>query len=179
MQVQPLHGIKLEFLLARFAWTLFDSVKVFLKRNVPRWLKPKSQNGQEQDLKCSPEECRRHASRPQSTSPSKRARTTQFATGEEIQMQKRPRSSSTSSSRSTTLSELATRERALNFTGDMERGRKRRRSFSPDRSTADVSDPYLWPSATELTDCSFIEEEKKASTQQCQDICVQAPHRID
>ena len=164
--MQPLYGIKMEFLLARFAWTIFDSVKIFLEQNVPRRLKVKGENGEVQEKVCSPQECRSHASRPRSTSPSKRARATQPATVEGNRAHKRRRSSSTSGSGSTTFSKLASQERTLEFTNQVNRGRKKRRSFSPGLSSTENSDSYLELSTTEISETSFTDEEKEARTWQ-------------
>ena len=162
VQLQPLYGIKMEFLLARFAWTIFDSVKVFLEQNVPRRLKLKGESGEVQDKLCSPQECRSHASRPRSTSPLKRARASQPVTVEGTRARKRRRSPSTSISGSTTLSELASQERTLEFSNQADRGRKKRRSFSPGLSATENSDSYLELSATEISETSFTDEEKEA-----------------
>ena len=112
--LQPLYGNKIEFLLARLAWTIFDSVKFFLEQNVPRRLKLKGENGEVQENLCSPQGCRSHALRCRSTSPSRRARATRPAPVEGYIAHKRQRSSSTLGSESTTSSKLAFQERTLN-----------------------------------------------------------------
>ena len=152
----------MQFLLARSTWTIFDSVKVFLEQNVPGRLKLKGENGEVQDKLCSPQECRSHASRPRSIGPSKCAGATQTATAEGNRVQKRRRSPSMSSSWSTTLSELASQKRTLEFSDQADRGLKKRRSFSPGLSATENSESYPELSATEISETSFTDEEKEA-----------------
>lgn len=111
VQLQPVHGVKLELLFVRFVLTVFDCyVEEFLKQGVKRWLRIKNENGEQERRLCSPQECRTYAVHARNISPSKRAQTGTSTTGAENQEFERNRSFSYSSGRSATLTELAEEE---------------------------------------------------------------------
>ena len=149
VQLQPLSGIKMEFLLARLAWTIFDSIKPFLQRNLRRWIRVRSPNGSWQDTEWSAEQCYRYVerARSRSASPTKRARSNGQPLEEELGTRKR--SFSFSSLSDCPLEAEAELDPDFEC---IERARKRRRSHSLSTGDATISVSSSWRSATNFTD---------------------------
>jgi HNH endonuclease len=157
VKLQPVFGVKLELLHARFAWTLFSCyVEEFLKQDVKRWLRVRNENGSYESRLCSPQECRDYATRARSSSPSKRSRTQTSQADAEDDGFQRERSLSCTSCGSNSLTEEAEQE----YPDEQGRGRKRRRSCSHDVSLTECSTSFM---SSFLTEESSMEKLYHAS----------------
>lgn len=58
VRLQPLSGIPMEFLLARFAWTIFDKVKFFMTSHIRKWLWVADRDGNYSSRSCPSHSCR-------------------------------------------------------------------------------------------------------------------------
>lgn len=131
--LQPLVGIDPFFLFCRFAWTIFETLDVFLDQGSERWLKIKSPlTGFEEVKKCSTAQCRDKifTKRERTQSPKKRkqsADTGDDEVDEDISNQGRSRSSSSSRE---SIAPYRSFWIANPFDEELNRGRKRKRSSS-------------------------------------------------
>lgn len=107
VQLQPIYGIPLEMLWARFAYTIFEGIKVFLENGTKRWLKIRGDDGAYENRMCDPDQCRSYAVRPRSTSPQNRSRVGTSALGDDEQTFRERRHDSTCSQDSLATSAAA------------------------------------------------------------------------
>jgi hypothetical protein len=137
--LQPLVGVAIQYLLARFAWTVFAYTSGFIQQGMERLLC--IHVGDEENIKnFSGEQCRQlflQGPKSRSQSPRKRQRDTFAAPPEEGDDE------------------------------EQFRGRKRRRSFSP-RSPGQSFDEKLWTTSQEtLSDLNTDSESESSETNEC------------
>ncbi|KAK5083272.1 hypothetical protein LTR70_008237 [Exophiala xenobiotica] len=137
--LQPLTGVDVLFLFCRFAWTIFESLDIFLEQGSERWLMVRNPStGAEEVAKYSPTQCRdqNFMRRGRSQSPKKIKRVASEKgdrDGDEERTCRRWSRSSASCGGSdtpnTSFSSLDVSD------SESSRGRKRRRREVPDQST--------------------------------------------
>lgn len=137
--LQPLTGVDVLFLFCRFAWTIFESLDVFLEQGSERWLMVRNPStGAEEVVKYSPTQCRdqNFTRRGRSQSPKKIKRTASDKgerDGDEERTSRRWSRSSASLSGSDTPN---TSFSSFDISGsESSRGRKRRRRELLDQAT--------------------------------------------
>jgi hypothetical protein len=59
VQLQPLTGVAIEYLFARFAWTIFTLSTIFLKQGYTRTLLIRGENGKLRKIKYTGDQCRK------------------------------------------------------------------------------------------------------------------------